>query len=85
MRTVRYGPGAVSYLDDNHNLVPDVWRAIKELEEAKRPIGQVFRRGPKANLYVIETEAHWLIYVWRPSGEKFLSIIKPIGPSIDEV
>lgn len=64
MRAVRLESGPRSYVDDNTGLIRDVAVAIRDLFLADEPLGQLFRPGPKASLYVLETANHRIIYQW---------------------
>lgn len=73
MREVRCSREASSYIEDNHNLIPDVWSALFALRNADQPIGN-YRQG----IYRLETAAHRIYYEWVSKEIKKVLVIKPL-------
>ena len=73
MREVRCSREASSYIEDNHNLIPDVWSALFALRDADQPIG-LYRQG----LYRLETSDHRIYYSWVSKDLKQILVIKPL-------
>lgn len=73
MREVQCSREASRYIEENHDLIPDVWVILFELRDANQPLGEHY-----GDYYLLETMGHWIYYNWVSEEVKEVVAIKPL-------